>query len=240
MSLANKVLIALLLGIGVGYVLNATGIAEHAWVDANIINGLFYVIGKLFVNALKMLVVPLVLFSLIPGIIGIGDIRLLGKIGSKTFLLYLATTAIAISTAIAFAVLFGIGENTTIDLASTFEGKQAGKSFADILVGVVPPNIFAAMANGEMLAIIFFSIFFGIALLIEVKKSAELITLIEQINHVIMRMIELVMLFAPIAVFCLVGKAVAELGLDLVSQLLGYFLVVIAALLFHAFVTQMA
>lgn len=90
-----------------------------------------------------------------------------------------------------------------------------------------------------MLAIIFFAIFFGIALLIEAKRSAELVNIIEQINHVVMRMVELVMLLAPYAVFCLVGKAVAELGFDLVTQLSGYFLVVIAALLFHAFVTQM-
>jgi len=90
-----------------------------------------------------------------------------------------------------------------------------------------------------MLAIIFFSIFFGIALLIEAKQSTDLINVIEQLNRVIMRMVEMVMLFAPYAVFCLVAKAIAELGIDLVWQVGGYFLVLIFALLFHAFVTQM-
>ena len=90
-----------------------------------------------------------------------------------------------------------------------------------------------------MLAIIFFSVFFGIALLTVVKEAPNLVAIIEQINKVIMQMVEMVMWFAPYAVFCLVGKAIADLGLDLVSQLAGYFVVIIFALLFHAFVTQM-
>ena len=239
MNLANQVLLALILGIAVGLGLNWSELASNPWIQSNIIEGVFFVVGQIFVNGLKMLVVPLVLFSLIPGIIGIGDIRLLGKIGSKSFGLYIVTTAIAITTAIAFAVFSGIGKNMTIPFEGDFVGKEAGKSFSEILVGIVPSNIFQAMANSEMLAVIFFAIFFGIALLIESKRSPDLVSLIEQINRVIMRMVEMVMLLAPYAVFCLVGKAVAELGLDLVAQLSGYFLVVVAALLFHALVTQM-
>lgn len=239
MNLANKVLIALALGIVAGLIINISGLASITWISEYIINGVFLVGGKLFVNALKMLVVPLVLFSLIPGIVGIGDIRLLGKIGTKSFILYIATTAIAITTAITFAVLSGIGENMSIPLEVSFEGKQAASSFKEIIIGIIPSNIVGAMADGEMLSIIFFSIFFGIALLAEVKKSPDLVGIIEQINNVIMRMIDIVMWFAPYAVFCLVGKAVAELGIDLLLQLSGYFIVIIAALLFHALVTQM-
>jgi len=239
MSLPNQVLLALGLGTVIGLILNVSGVANMPWIDANIINGLFYAGGKLFVNALKMLVVPLVLFSLIPGILGIGDIRLLGRIGSKSFALYIVTTAIAISTAIALAVLFDIGKGLSIPLEGGFEGKQAAKNFIEIITGIVPANIVNAMAQADMLAIIFFSIFFGIALLIEAKQSTDLINVIEQLNRVIMRMVEMVMLFAPYAVFCLVAKAIAELGIDLVWQVGGYFLVLIFALLFHAFVTQM-
>ena len=90
MTLANKVLIAMIAGMLIGLGLNLSGLNNNPWVDQNLINGVFHVGGKLFVNALKMLIVPLVLFSLIPGILGIGDIRLLGKIGSKAFLLYLS------------------------------------------------------------------------------------------------------------------------------------------------------
>ena len=239
MNLANKVLIALAIGIGTGLAINIYGLDNHEWINSYIVNGVFLVGGKLFVNALKMLVVPLVLFSLIPGIVGIGDIRLLGKIGTKSFALYIATTAIAITTAITFAVVFGIGQNMDIPLNASFEGKQAASSFLEIIIGIVPPNIFAAMANGTMLSIIFFSIFFGIALLAEIKRAPDLVGIIEQINIVIMRMIDIVMWFAPYAVFCLVGKATAELGIDLVVNVGGYFLVVVAALVFHAAVTQM-
>ena len=208
-------------------------------IDQNITNGVFHVGGKLFVNALKMLIVPLVLFSLIPGILGIGDIRLLGKIGSKAFLLYLATTAIAITTAITIAALTGIGTGLEIQLTSDFEGREASKSFIEIIIGIIPSNIFAAMHNSETLSIIFLSVFFGIALLIEAKQSKELINIIEQINRIIMRMINLIMAFAPYAVFCLVSKAVAELGFDLVEEISGYFFVIMGALIFHALVTQM-
>ncbi len=239
MSLANKVLVALGLGLLVGLIINISGIGDMPWIKEYVIDGLFKVGGGLFVNALKMLIVPLVLFSLIPGILGIGDIRLLGKIGTKSFALYVATTAIAITTAITLAALSGIGTGLDIPLEEAFQGKEATKSFTEILIGIVPPNVIKAMANGDMLAIIFFSIFFGIALLIEIKDSPDVVKFIDQMNRVVMRMIDMVMIFAPYAVFCLVGKAVAELGIDIVIQISGYFMVIIFALLFHAFVTQM-
>ncbi len=239
MNLANKVLLALGLGICIGLAINFSGAGSIAWVDTYLINGLFHVAGKLFFNALQMLVVPLVLFSLIPGIVGIGDIRLLGKVGSKAVVLYIATTAIAISVGIGLAALAGIGEGLDITADQAFEGKQAAKSTVEIIIGVVPKNIIAAMSNGEMLAIIFFAIFFGIALLIKQKESKALISIIEQLNSIFMQMVEMVMVFAPYAVFCLVAKAIAELGVDLVVRLSGYFIVVMAALLIHAFVTQM-
>ncbi|RBP51445.1 dicarboxylate/amino acid:cation symporter [Arenicella xantha] len=240
MNLANKVLIALVLGIIAGFLINASGAASIGWVDAYVVNGVFHVAGKLFFNALQMLVVPLVLFSLIPGIVGIGDIRLLGKVGTKSFALYIATTAIAISLGIALAVTFGIGQGMEIPVGDAFAGQAAARSFIEVLIGIVPKNIISAMANGEMLAIIFFAIFFGIALLIKINQSRELVNLIEQLNRVIMQMVEMVMWFAPYAVFCLVAKAVAELGFDIVVNLGGYFATVMLALILHAFVTQMA
>ncbi len=240
MNLANKVAIALLLGIVVGLIINTLDLLRFAWIDNVVVNGVLHVGGQWFVNALKMLVVPLVVFSLIPGIVGIGDVRLLGKIGSKSLVLYIATTAIAITTAISFAALAGIGEGLNLPLEQEFEGRQAGLSFVDILIRIVPSNIVNAMASGDMLAIIFFSIFFGIALLIEAERSKGLLEFIEQMNRVVMRMVDMVMLFAPYAVFCLVAKVIAELGIDLVWKLAGYFAVIMFALIFHAIVTQMA
>lgn len=239
MNLANKVLIALVLGIAVGLILNTSGLASVPWITDNLLGGLFLVIGKLFVNALKMLVVPLVLFSIIPGIIGIGDVRLLGKIGTKAVILYLATTAIAITTAVVLAVGFGIGKGMNVPTDTNFVGKEA-QSFSDVLIGIIPTNPVAAMAQGDMLAIIFYAIFFGIALLSVAKDSPDLTKFIEQMNQVVMKMVSMVMHFAPIAVFCLVAKAISELGIDLLQELAWYVLVLSGALIFHALVTQMA
>jgi Na+/H+-dicarboxylate symporter len=94
-------------------------------VNEYIVNGLFKAVGTLFVNALKMLVVPLVLFSLICGVCGIGNLNTLGRVGAKSFVLYLLTTAIAVATAVIFGVTAGIGQGMQASTASTFTGKEA-------------------------------------------------------------------------------------------------------------------
>ena len=194
MTLTSKVLLGLLLGIFAGAILNW---ADNAWIDTYIVNGALFIGGKLFVNALKMLVVPLVIFSLIPGVFAIGDIKLLGKVGGKTVALYIATTAIAIITAITLAAVLGIGDGATPPADADFTGRTAGKSTIDIIIGIVPTNVFNAFASGDMLAIIFFSIFFGIAALSIKSETEETINFIEQMNKIVMKMVEMVMWFAP-------------------------------------------
>lgn len=237
MSLTTKVLIALITGALCGLALNYAGLgAEGSWGFIYLVDGLFKVVGSLFVNALKMLVVPLVIFSLIPGIVGIGDLSLLGRVGIKAFLLYLMTTAIAIATALTGASLFGIGKGMSIESTSSFDGREA-PALTQVFIDIIPSNPIAAMANGDMLAVIFFAIIFGISLLAVAKDSPDVIRFIEQMNKVMMQMVTLVMHFAPYAVFCLIAKAVATLGLGLLLQLKDYFLVLVAVLLLHGLVT---
>lgn len=237
MNLTQKVLIALIAGILFGLALNISGLnAEGGNIDQFLIMGIFHTVGSLFVNALKMLVVPLVLFSLIPGILGIGDIKLLGRVGGKSFSLYLATTALAIATAIILASAFGIGDGLSISPDTTFDGRAA-PPVSEVLINIIPSNPIAAMANGDMLSVIFFAIVFGICLLSVVKEAPQVVDLIEQLNTVMMKMVNLVMHFAPYAVFCLIAKAMAQLGLDLLKELIGYVLVLVTALLFHGFVS---
>ena len=239
MNLTKKVLIALVLGIIVGLSMNLSGInSEGSWTHTYITQGLFHTIGALFVNALKMLVVPLVLVSLIPGIVGIGDVRMLGRVGTKSFGLYVATTAIAIATALFVAAITGIGEGMTADAGASFTGKQA-PPVSQVFIDIIPSNPIAAMANGDMLAVIFFAIIFGISLLAVAKEAPDVIKVIEQLNAVMMKMVNLVMHFAPYAVFCLIAKAMANLGLDLLQELIGYVLVLVFVLLFHGGVTLM-
>jgi len=236
-TLTTKVLLGMALGIIVGLGINVLGIGgEGSLVDFYLTGGLFSIIGTMFVNALKMLVVPLVLFSLISGVCGIGDIRLLGRIGTKAFALYMLTTAVAIASALAVAGLLGIGKGMEATSASAFEGAEA-PPLGDVLTGIIPSNPIAAMAQGEMLSIIFFAILVGISLLMVGKRASTLIGAIEVANEVMMKMVGIIMSLAPYAVFCLLAKAMAQLGLDLFVQLLGYVAVLIAVLMLHLFVT---
>ena len=237
MSLTVKVLIGMALGIVVGLGINLTGLnAEGGFIDEFVVNGLFHVIGKMFVNALKMLVVPLVLFSLIGGVCGIGDIKLLGRIGSRSFGLYMLTTAIAIATAIVIAAGLGIGKGMNATTTAEFTGKDS-PPLTQVLIDIIPTNPIDAMSQGEMLSIIFFAIMFGCSLLMVGKKGAGVISFIETLNDVMMKMVSIIMLMSPIAVFCLIAKAMANLGMDLLFQLVSYVLVLIGALLFHLFVS---
>ena len=247
MSLTAKVLIAMLLGIFVGLTINVLNVeafdhalmTEGAALNEYIVNGLFHIVGKMFVNALKMLVVPLVLFSLICGVCGIGDLKLLGRIGSKCFVLYLFTTAVAIASAIGVAATLGIGEGMNATSDAEFTGKEA-PPLADVLIGIIPSNPIQAMSNGEMLSIIFFAILTGISILMAGKKASTLVESIALLNEIMMKMVGLIMSFAPYAVFCLLAKAMANLGFDLFLNLVGYVFVLIGVLLLHMLVTLQA
>ena len=247
MNLTAKVLIAMLLGITVGLVINVLNVevfdnsllAEGAVLNEYVINGFFHIVGKMFVNALKMLVVPLVLFSLICGVCGIGDIKLLGRIGSKCFVLYLFTTAVAIASAIGVAATIGIGEGMNATSDAQFTGKDA-PPLSEVLIDIIPSNPIQAMARGEMLSIIFFAVLAGISILMVGKKARTLVETIELMNEVMMKMVGLIMSFAPYAVFCLLAKAMANLGFDLFLNLVGYVFVLIGVLLLHMLVTLQA
>ena len=239
MSLTVKVLLGMALGIMVGLFLNLTGLITNPFVDTYIVNGLFHVVGKMFVNALKMLVVPLVFFSLICGVCGIGDIRMLGRVGGKSFALYMMTTAVAIATAIIIAVTFGIGKGMNVDSsAAAFSGKDS-PPLSQVLIDIIPTNPVNAMANGDMLPLIFFSILLGVSMLLVGRKAKGFVAGAEVANEIMMKMVTIVMAVAPYAVFALIAKSIATLGLDLLISLAGYVLVLVGALMFHLFVTLM-
>jgi len=240
MTLTTKVLLGMALGIAVGLFINLLGFNnEGSFANEYIVNGFFHIIGKMFVTGLKMLVVPLVFFSLITGVLGIGDINSLGKVGAKSFALYMLTTAMAIAFAITIAATIGIGEGVNMSSTATFTAKEA-PALSAVLVDIIPSNIVNAMALGKMLQIIFFSILVGISILMVGKKAEPVVKLIEIGNEIMMKMVNIIMSVAPYAVFALLAKAIANLGLGLLADLAGYVLVLIAALLLHLFVTLMS
>jgi Na+/H+-dicarboxylate symporter len=239
MTLTTKVLIGMGLGITIGLIINLLGLnAEGSFINEYVVNGFFHIIGKMFVTSLKMLVVPLVFFSLITGVLGIGDINALGKVGAKSFVLYMLTTAIAIAVGIGLAATIGIGEGVQMSTDVAFTAKEA-PALSSVLIDIIPSNIINAMALGKMLQIIFFSILVGISILMVGKKAEPVVELIEIGNEIMMKMVNIVMAVAPYAVFALLAKAIANLGLGLLADLAGYVLVLIAALMIHLFVTLM-
>lgn len=239
MTLTTKVLIGMGLGISVGLLFNLLGLnSEGSFINTYVVNGLFFIIGKMFVTGLTMLVVPLVFFSLITGVLGIGDIKSLGKIGGKSFVLYMLTTAIAIAIGITIAATVGIGEGVNMTSLVSFNGKEA-PALSTVLIDIIPSNIVNAMALGKMLQIIFFSILLGISILMVGEKAEPVAKLLEIGNEIMMKMVNIVMAVAPYAVFALLAKAIADLGLNLLIDLAGYVVVLIFALLLHLFVILM-
>jgi len=239
MSLTIKVLMGVFLGILLGLFINLSGLnGEGGWVNTYIVDGIFFVIGKMFVNGLKMLVVPLVFFSLICGVCGIGNLNTLGRVGGKSFLLYMMTTAIAIAVAISLAVSVGLGEGMQFEEATNFTAKET-PPLSEVIINIVPSNPIQAMANGDMLPLIFFSILVGISMLMLGEKSTPLVKGAEIANEVMMKMVTIIMAVAPYAVFVLIAKSVAELGLELLIQLAAYVAVLVSALLIHLLFTLM-
>jgi len=237
MTLTTKVLLGMFLGIVVGLAINGSGLnRDDTLIGAYVVHGLFHIIGVMFITALKMLVVPLVIFSLLSGVLGIGDVSTLGRVGMKSFGLYLLTTAIAIAVAISLASSLGVGEGANLTSSTTFNAAEA-PALSQVLINIIPGNIVDAMATGQMLQIIFFSILAGISILMVGSKAKPLVESIELMNEVMMNMVNIVMSVAPYAVFALIAKAISDLGLDLLLELGSYVAVLIAALLIHLFVT---
>ncbi|NMP33504.1 dicarboxylate/amino acid:cation symporter [Thalassotalea sp. M1531] len=200
------------------------------------VDGVFEVIGQIFISSLQMLVVPLVFVSLICGTCSLKDTTKLGKIGGKAVGLYLITTAIAISFAISLALLISPGEGVNMTSDSTFTSREA-PSLATVLIQMFPSNPFTAFAQGNMLQVIVFALLFGIAMALSGKAGERVASIFEDMNEVIMRLVTILMNIAPYGVFCLLAGLFTDLSIETFGNLIVYFLVVLFALLVHGLVT---
>lgn len=232
-TLTNKILIAMGLGLILGSLINLFA-TEQIIIQTYLVNGLFHIVGSAFIKALKMLVVPLVTFSLICGVSGIGDISVLGRIGIKAFFLYLMTTGLAISLALLIAISIAPGKNFTQQQTNAAFTINPSPPFTDVFINIIPSNPVEAFAQGNMLQIIFFVILFATAMLMTGDIGRQLADTAEKLNEVMMKVVTIVMDFAPIGVFCLMAKTFSEQGFALILPMIGYFSVVILCLLLHA------
>ncbi len=223
----------MLAGAAVGLTLNITGWNSNEIVQTYVVGGFFHVIGKLFILSLKMMVVPLVFVSLFCGTTALREPSMLGSIGGRTLMFYLLTTAIALVIALSFATLIGVGQGSEIQ-AVAYEAKE-GKSFVAVILSIID-NPIKAMAEGNMLAIIVFAIILGLSATMAGQAGEQVIDFFKAFNVVIMKMVMLIMHFAPYAVFAILAKVCAELGIGAIKDLAGYFFTVLGLLIFHALV----
>lgn len=236
----------MVLGVLVGVALNlALGLNEtHAvattatgqWIQVFVVNGLLDTIGQIFVASLKLLVVPLVFVSLVCGAASLGGHNRMGALATKTVVLYLFTTAMAIALAMGVATLVQPGAGVDMALASTYAPPPA-PSIKETLINIFPSNPVQAMAEGNMLQVIVFSILFGIAISRTGGEiGSNMRTFFEHLNEVVLKMMMLLMQLAPYGVFCLLAKLFASIGFAAIIDLAKYFFTVLLVLLLHGFV----
>lgn len=229
MKLATKILWALVLGALVGVGLNIAAPEYFVEIDSYF----FTPLGTVFLNLIKMLIVPLVFFSIVVGVANIGDPKALGRMGGKAMLFFLSTTAIAITIGIALALVFQPGEKGEFDVQeASYEAAEA-PAVSDTLLGIIPANPINALASGDMLQIIFFAVFIGLGISYLGTKVELVQRFMEQGNELMMFLVTLVMKFAPYGTFALIASAVGKQGFDALQAMFWYMIVVLLALFVH-------
>lgn len=241
-SLAWQILIALVLGIALGAVLHEQQ-ESRQWLISNILSPA----GDIFIRLIKMIVVPIVIATLIVGIAGVGDAKKLGRIGFKTILYFEIITTVAIILGITLANVFQPGHGidmstlTAVDISQyqkTTEQVQSGShSLVGTVLSLIPPNIFAAMAHGEMLPIIFFSVLFGLGLSSLPKDHREpLLNVFRGVSETMFKVTHMIMRYAPVGVFALISVTVANFGFASLWPLAKLVMLVYAAIFFFGLV----
>ena len=234
-SLGNKILIGMLLGMIVGLFLNFF-VHDPFIKDVVLMDNVFYLGGTVFIRLMKMLVVPLVLCSIVVGVASISDIRKIGAIGGKTILIYLLTTAVAVTIALLIGMTLKPGLGLDLTSVAQTANVTSNQSLTNTIINIIPENPFNSLANGDMLPVIVFGLLIGI-ILAKLKDKSKIINgAFHEGNNIMMEMTSLVMKFAPIGVFCLMAKTFGGLGFSGLLPLSKYFLCVLIGLAVQGFV----
>ena len=228
MSYTTRILLSMFLGIFFGSLINNLFL-DYSLVVFSI--EIFSALGTIFISSLKLMVVPLVFFSLVTGVAQITDSSKLGSISIKAIFLYLATTSIAISLALFFSNFINIGSGAGLISEAKFV-TPTPPSLKEVFVNIFPTNPIAAMANGEMLQIIVFSLLVGLGVK-SLSSSENLINFFVSGNNLMLKIVELIIWFAPIGIFCLLTDIFSQIGFSIIYDLAGYFFLLMAVLMFH-------
>lgn len=227
-NLTKSILIGFILGLIIGCLLNIIDFNENYKL---IFIDLFSFGGEVFLKVIKMLVVPIVFFSLTTGVANLNELSTLGTIGLKSIFLYIFTTFLAISGSLIIANKINPGENFKLSITDKNINLTEPPSLKDVLLNILPNNPFESLVNGNMLQIIFFSILIGSAISLTNSKSVK--QFFNDFNLIIMKVLSITLVIAPIGIFCLIAKTFAVQGIGSIIELLKYFSVVVLALFFH-------
>lgn len=229
LSLPVKVIIGLVLGIFAGIILQA--LPEDVSVNAlKVIDP----VATLFMNLIKMCIIPLVFASLVVGVCGLDDAKKIGKIGGKSIAFFLVTTAFAVTLGLGIATLFQVGSGFSLPADLPVKEVTEAPGLADTLINIIPTNPFTALTEGNMLQIIAFALFVGGAIITIGVKAEPVKNVIESFSEIMFSIIGGIMKFAPIAVFALIASTVAKNGTEVLGPLLMLVIAVYVACFLHA------
>lgn len=227
---------------------DVTSVSRYAPIGSAIVDYTEW-LGRLFLALIKMVVVPLVFFSLVVGVASLGDFRALGRLGGRTIGYFMLTTVVALVIGVTFANVFKPGKLLSEDdraqllasyggsVGTTVENAAAAPSMVDQLVGIVPTNPVKSLAEGEMLQVIFFALMLGIALTLMKQERAQLVVdLFARLNDAMVMLVHVAMKLAPVGVAALLFKVVGSTGLSVLVALAVYGVVVVLGLLAHLFI----
>ena len=231
-SLGNWMLIGMILGFIVGLILNFY-VSDPFIKDTVLANNIFYLGGNVFIKLMKMLVVPLVFFSIVVGVASISDIKKIGTIGGRTIVIYLMTTVLAVTISLIIASVIQPGAG--LNMASVPTDISSNTTITETILDMIPDNPFYALANGDMLPVIIFGVLVGI-ILAKLRDETDVVNkFFTQGDRIMMEMTRVVMKFAPIGIFCLMARTFSTLGFDGLMPIAKYIGCVLLCLAIHAF-----
>ncbi len=238
MELTVRILLAMIFGIVIGLATQFLELSENSFLFTYFFNGLIEAGGQIFVVSLKMVVVPLVFISLTNGAASLGASGSVGRLGGKTIGFYLLTTALAVSMALLVALIVnpGTGSSDKDNVPVQTYTPTEAPSVLETLINIFPSNPVAAMAEGKMLQVIVFALFFGIAISKSGEAGKKISDVFENANVILMKLIMMIVSLAPYGVFCLMVKLGLSVGLSEITKLAAYFFTVVGVLIIHGLI----
>lgn len=217
LKLWQKVLVGMVLGVLAGYVYGEEMM-------------MFKPVGTVFINLIKMVVVPLIFFSILNGVASVSDANTFGRIGLKALIAYTSTTIFAVIIGLTFANIFEPGVGISIDLTQGGVAEVEQKALVDIIVDLVPSNPIKAMAEANTIQVVIFAFFTGFALILIGDRGQDIKDFVASVTQLVFKMIEIVIRLTPYGVFAIMAWVVGHYGIDVLFSLGKFVLTVVAAL----------